>query len=543
MKPLFVLFLSVFICNKNIFAQTTIVKDPTIEQMVKEISPDSLRNYIQTMVNFGTRNTLSTQAKTKRGIGAARLYVLSKFKQFAADITQFYKARNYTYAWFDEKGMIEPANNLYNLIQNISEEGLPDSMPYKVAFINLMEKELGNNSININVELMLTYQYVAYAKTVWVGLSEKQSLSTEWLLPRKKITTKQMLDSLIDGNKILDNAPIYRQYSLLKEQLKKYYHLQTTEKWLPIKMVAKRYTSGDSMNEIQKIRKRLFLLGDISANNQSMLFDDVLYVGVKNLQRRFGYKEDGIITSSLLAEINYPLIKRIEDIIVNMERARWVPIQLKKDYLLINIPAYKLYAYENDSLVFNMNVVVGKDQHKTVIFNGDMKYIVFSPYWNIPPSIIKNETLPALKKNSNYLETHNMEWNNGSIRQKPGPNNSLGSVKFLFPNTHSIYLHDTPAKSLFNEDNRAFSHGCIRLAEPKKLAVYLLKNDSLWNKKNITDAMNSGIERYVTLKKTVPVFIAYFTTWIDKEGKLNFRKDIYSRNSRLAKMILKKPAI
>ena len=466
-----------------------------------------------------------------------------KFKQFAADITQFYKARNYTYAWFDEKGMIEPANNLYNLIQNISEEGLPDSMPYKVAFINLMEKELGNNSININVELMLTYQYVAYAKTVWVGLSEKQSLSTEWLLPRKKITTKQMLDSLIDGNKILDNAPIYRQYSLLKEQLKKYYHLQTTEKWLPIKMVAKRYTSGDSMNEIQKIRKRLFLLGDISANNQSMLFDDVLYVGVKNLQRRFGYKEDGIITSSLLAEINYPLIKRIEDIIVNMERARWVPIQLKKDYLLINIPAYKLYAYENDSLVFNMNVVVGKDQHKTVIFNGDMKYIVFSPYWNIPPSIIKNETLPALKKNSNYLETHNMEWNNGSIRQKPGPNNSLGSVKFLFPNTHSIYLHDTPAKSLFNEDNRAFSHGCIRLAEPKKLAVYLLKNDSLWNKKNITDAMNSGIERYVTLKKTVPVFIAYFTTWIDKEGKLNFRKDIYSRNSRLAKMILKKPAI
>jgi murein L,D-transpeptidase YcbB/YkuD len=136
-----------------------------------------------------------------------------------------------------------------------------------------------------------------------------------------------------------------------------------------------------------------------------------------------------------------------------------------------------------------------------------------------------------------------MEWNGGNVRQKPGPNNSLGLVKFLFPNSHSIYLHDTPSKSLFNESNRAFSHGCIRLAEPKKLAIYLLRNDPKWNDTSITAAMNSGKEKTVTLSKTLPVFIAYFTAWVNKDGKINFRKDVYNRDSRLAKMILDKSSI
>jgi murein L,D-transpeptidase YcbB/YkuD len=134
-----------------------------------------------------------------------------------------------------------------------------------------------------------------------------------------------------------------------------------------------------------------------------------------------------------------------------------------------------------------------------------------------------------------------MEWNGNHIRQKPGPNNSLGLVKFLFPNSHSIYLHDTPAKSLFNETNRAFSHGCIRIAEPKKLASYLLRNDSTWNDVTITAAMESGREKTVILKKTTPVFIAYFTSWVDKYGKINFRKDVYNRDSRLTELIMKNP--
>ncbi|HRH60705.1 MAG TPA: L,D-transpeptidase family protein, partial [Chitinophagaceae bacterium] len=201
---------------------------------------------------------------------------------------------------------------------------------------------------------------------------------------------------------------------------------------------------------------------------------------------------------------------------------------------------YKLHAYENDSLVWSMNVVVGTTANKTTIFNGNLKYVVFSPYWNVPPSIIQKEILPGIKRNKNYLEQHNMEWNGGSVRQKPGLNNSLGLVKFLFPNSYNIYLHDTPAKSLFGEDKRAFSHGCIRLNEPQKLAEYLLRNDTAWTTEKIVKAMKSGKEQYVTLKNPVPVFIAYFTAFVDRKGRLNFRSDVYGRDSRLAKMILEK---
>lgn len=488
----------------------------------------------------GIEGSFSTQTKLTFDSTIIQSFLDSfpKFKTFEKDIAAFYKTRKYAYAWYDGNGMIEPANNLFNRIQNISDEGLPDKVPYKKDFTALMEKEEGTDKIATVTELMLTAQYLLYAKSVWQGLSEKQSLATEWLLPRKKISSQQLLDSLVAGNNMLENFPVYRQYNLLKDYLKKYNLIKAKGAMETIKADKKKYQLHDSSATVLAIRNRLFLSGDMELNNQSGIFDKALQDGVKNFQYRLGYKDNGIVNTALLAEINYPISKRIEQILVNMERSRWVPVQLKSDFLLVNIPEYKLHVFQNDSVAFSMNVVVGKDQHKTVIFNGEMKYVVFSPYWNIPASILKNETLPGIKKNPNYLAQHNMEWNGGNVRQKPGPDNSLGLVKFLFPNTHSIYLHDSPAKSLFNEDNRAFSHGCIRLAEPKKLAQYLLRNDTSWNAKKITAAMNKKVELYVTLKNTVPVFIAYFTAWVDRKGKLNLRNDVYKRDSRLAKMIL-----
>jgi murein L,D-transpeptidase YcbB/YkuD len=195
---------------------------------------------------------------------------------------------------------------------------------------------------------------------------------------------------------------------------------------------------------------------------------------------------------------------------------------------------------EKDSVILSCNVVVGKATNKTVIFRGDMKYVVFSPYWNVPPSIINKEILPAMKRNPNYLAKHNMEYNGGKIRQKPGPNNSLGLVKFLFPNSFNIYLHDTPSKSLFKEDKRAFSHGCIRVSEPFELARYLLRHDPSWTPEKINGAMNSGKEQYVTLKNTVPVYLVYFTAFVDAQGKLNFRDDIYNRDQELKEMLFAK---
>jgi len=464
------------------------------------------------------------------------------FKSFTKEIESFYHSRNFAYAWFDEKGLIEPAHNLYNRIKNISEEGIPDELPYKEKFTELMEERQDRTIPSPELELMLTSQYLLYAKNVWQGLNEKQIQSMQWLLPRKKISYRQLLDSLAGGG-ALNNEPVYRQYHLLKAYLKKYNGIKLKNSMPIIKTDKKKLQQGDTAAVVSDIRQWLYEMGDIASNDQSPVFDSTLSNAVMSFQSRLGIKEDGIVGPSVVREMNYPLEKRIETIMVNMERTRWVPVNLQKNYLLVNIPGYKLYVLENDSIAFSMNVVVGKSQHKTVIFNGEIKYVVFSPYWNIPASIIKNEIRPAMRRNRNYLARHNMEWNGGNIRQKPGPNNSLGLVKFLFPNSHSIYLHDTPAKSLFGEDNRAFSHGCIRISDPKRLALYLLRSDTAWNETSVTGAMNRGVEQTIFLKKTVPVFITYFTAWADRAGKINFRKDVYNRDSRLAKLILDKPSI
>jgi murein L,D-transpeptidase YcbB/YkuD len=241
-------------------------------------------------------------------------------------------------------------------------------------------------------------------------------------------------------------------------------------------------------------------------------------------------------------------------LLLNMERLRWVNPMPPKDMLLVNIPEYRLHVFEEGKELWSMKVVVGAVATNTVIFNGDVSLIAFAPYWNVPTSIVRNEIVPAMRRNAGYLAAQNMEVLKGgavmpassidwstytggggySIRQKPGPKNSLGLVKFLFPNEYSIYLHDTPARGRFEPEKRAFSHGCIRLSEPAKLAEYLLRNDSTWTPKAIDKAMKAGKEQMVKLEPTMPVTIGYFTAWTDSRGRLNFRDDVYGHDARLA---------
>jgi L,D-transpeptidase YcbB len=185
-----------------------------------------------------------------------------------------------------------------------------------------------------------------------------------------------------------------------------------------------------------------------------------------------------------------------------------------------------------------LDVVVGKEGNTTMMFNGDLNQVVFSPYWNVPPSIVRKEILPSMNKNSNYIAGKNMEvtGNEGGlpvVRQKPGPGNALGKVKFLFPNSFNIYFHDTPEKSLFDRDKRAFSHGCIRLSDPTKMATWLLRDMPEWTPEKIHEAMDAGKEKYVKLKDPVPVIITYYTAWVDESGQLNFRDDIYKHDDAL----------
>ncbi|TCK85877.1 L,D-transpeptidase family protein [Albibacterium bauzanense] len=467
-----------------------------------------------------------------------------------SNLKKFYHNRNFHYAWFDQQGLIEQAGNLVARVSNITDEGLFKSPPYKRELDSLilearMEKQ--GNQPHTTLELMLTAQYFNFAQIAWQGADQRVSESLKWYLPRKKISYDQYLDSLLSSNPeqiTTIKEPVYRQYELLKVFLAKFRKLDNDMKeWPEIVSDKVAYKVNDSSMIISQIKKRLFLLDDFKGDTSSYLFDQELLTTIKEYQARLGLPVDGVIGNGTLKTLNINPKERIKQILVNMERSRWLPLSLQENYLAVNIPEFKLHVYHADSLLWSTNVVVGKDLHQTVTFSGDLKYVVFSPYWNIPPSIVRNEIVPAMKKNSNYISRNNMEitgYSGGlpNIRQKPGPNNSLGLVKFLFPNSYNIYLHDTPAKSLFNESSRAFSHGCVRVEEPEKLAQFLLQGDSTWNNESIKKAMHSGSEKYVTLKKPVPVFITYFTAFVDRQGKINFRPDIYERDERLAKMLL-----
>lgn len=493
--------------------------------------------------------------QAESGILLDSLYPAAFFNQYPLlrsyekDVTALYKRYRYNYIWFDKKGLIEQAQNLFNTLNTLPEQGISDTIPYLSKLREKIEST-DNQGANIlqdrETELLLSAGYILYAKKVVAGMLDgSEAEKIDWNLPRKKLAYGELLDSLLaapspDAMRAKTNI---KQYYLLKDYLQKYRDLEKSGGWktIPLDPAKKTLKQGDSSSIIPLIRERLVFTEDLKTNNNSQAYDPDLYGAVLHYEKRNGKKEDGLITTALIADMNILLEKRIEQIVVNMERYRWIPlIPDSATFIYVNIPEYRLHFIKNGKLFFESDVVVGKPITKTVIFSGDMKYVVFSPYWYVPASIIKKEIKPGMARNRNYLASHNMEWNGGNVRQKPGPSNSLGLVKFLFPNSHSIYLHDTPSKPLFKEEIRAFSHGCIRVAKPKELAMAILADDPNWNPEKIDQAMHKGTEQYYTLKKTIPVYIAYFTTWVDNAGVLNFRKDIYSRDNRLASMIIKK---
>lgn len=485
---------------------------------------------------------------------------------------EFYKKRNYEYAWFSKEGMESRVDMFLNLINSGDQkiEFSSDSLIANYAIIR-EESNLASAQQKLSdLELKLTYTFFEFADKEWSGSDEKLVKKLEWYIPKKKIRYETILDSLINenpANVTTFKAPMYSQYGLLKEKLELYKTIEEKGGWRPIITPIKSFKIGDTSSIISQIKKRLYITYDFKHLDTSTYFDKNLESGVKEYQHRYGMVEDGKVGLDVLKEMNVPIHQRIEQIIVNLERCRWVPYDLKGNYLIINIPEFKLHTFENNVNIWDMNVVVGKATHKTVIFNGSIKYIVFNPYWVVTPNIFEKEFIPKLRKDPGYLNKQNIElvkanepnvlldpykinWNNNSqsyhsyvAKQKPGPNNSLGKVKFIFPNQYNIYLHDTPAKELFSESSRSFSHGCIRLAEPEKMAKYLLKNQTGWNDVYFDKTYNTSKENYVQLTKNMPVIIAYFTAWVDKEGKLNFRKDIYGHDAKMAKLIIEKPRI
>jgi murein L,D-transpeptidase YcbB/YkuD len=347
---------------------------------------------------------------------------------------------------------------------------------------------------------------------------------------------------------------------------------QEAENEPPLPMVKTPVPKGAEYAAAPALLKRLELEGDVDAANteapQPKVFSKLLSDGVKSYQHRHGITEDGKLTPETVKSLNVPLSERVVQLQDSLERWRWLPEQYLNARLMVNLPEFVLRGYTPDhKLDFTMKVVVGKvvGEHQTPVFTHMMRYMIFRPYWNVPTDIARKELVPHIESNHGYLESHNFEVTNSKgqiltgytakqvaqggvlVREKPGPKNSLGLVKFMFPNQYDIYLHSTPAISLFDRTRRDFSHGCIRVQKPDELAAWLLdgqqyKNHEDWDIDKVREAMQDGPDNHqVNLKAPIPIVIFYITAEASDDGHVHFFDDIYGYDTKLQQTIAKGP--
>ena len=457
----------------------------------------------------------------------------------ATGLRNFYNVRNYQFAWFNSDGLTEQGRGFWSLYDyaNNSGDSVKENKSLTAKMDTLAEADTlqisTNDSSFVKTELNLTKEFIKYAGTFkdHVGFSDPYHL-----VPARKTDVLQLADSVLKQN---DSAisQTKKPYSLLKEQLKTYYDAAQKGGWQTISTGVKKLKKGTSSPIVAAIKKRLMITGEFGGTDTTQVYNDSLETAIKSYKIRHGFDSSAAITDSLIMDMNVPATQRIEQILINLNRMQWMPNISSQELIEVNVPEFMLKVYEGNTKAFDMKVVVGKEGTTTTMFTGDLNQVVFSPYWNIPPSIVSDEILPAMKKDPNYLKKKKMEIvkqddSLPTIRQLPGPQNPLGKVKFLFPNSYEIFLHDTPAKGLFEKEKRAYSHGCIRLEDAKKLAQFLLKDDPSWTPEKIEKAMNRGKEQFVKVKRPVPVVLTYFTAWVDEKGQLNFRDDVYQHDAK-----------
>jgi murein L,D-transpeptidase YcbB/YkuD len=469
-----------------------------------------------------------------------------ELKKYEGELVEIYRNYNFNYIWFSKKSIAEYGNSLYSKVQNIEDEGIYTTFPYQKDIDDIFKNPKKYSRKQPGSELLLTGLYLFYVNEVYKGIDHSTTTDIGWLLQRKKLSNTGLLDTIISDQELQheDSLILFSQYYQLRDALKRYRGIEKNGGWIPIKPEPdhKGYKPNDSSGVIRQIRERLYVSGEIKKNNKSNVYDDELQAAVTTFQTRNGFKPDPTISAGHIEAMNIPVGEYIKIIVVNMERCRWITPEIfkAKEFIFSNIPSYRINLFRDGKIEFDSPVVVGEIMTKTVIFDGKMSYIVFSPYWNLPKSIIENEVMPGIEKDKRYLENHHMEWNDGQVRQLPGKNNSLGLVKFMFPNSNDIYFHDSPAKSLYNREDRALSHGCVRVGKARELAIKILENDEDWPVEKIDAAINAGEETICSLKNKIPVYIGYFTAWVDEQGQVNFYKDIYERDEKLAELLFYK---
>ncbi|MGH6801771.1 MAG: L,D-transpeptidase family protein, partial [Methyloceanibacter sp.] len=416
------------------------------------------------------------------------------------------------------------------------------------------------------LDLLISDVFADYGRDLAKGRIDPASTSSEIHVKPKGPGPLSLIDGAEDADDIepylATLAPSAWEYAALKDGLSRYRAIAAAGGWpgLPEGPTLK---PGMNDPRVPILRKRLFVTGEFkgAADDVAVLYDEPLAEAVKAFQVRHGLNGDGAIGPGTFAALNVPVEDRVAQLVINLERRRWIEDDLGEVYVFVNLAdAYLRVVHKNgsaDETVHEARLVVGEPTKRTPVFTENMSFIVFNPYWEVPPSIANNEYLPKLRQDAGYLARQDIrilnasgevnpwsvDWSSISrmpyrLRQDSGEGNALGRIKFMFPNPYNIYIHDTPSKRLFEKEKRFFSHGCMRVQHPAQLAEVLLRGQG-WSAAKIESQIASGEQRIVNLATKVPVHVTYLTAWVDKVGAVQFRPDVYGRDKPLIEALVK----
>ncbi len=477
------------------------------------------------------------------------------------EVYVFYASdRDFKPLWVRDSGPKSKAREVLAVFAAAGEMGLNPGN-YRIAEI---EKRLSDSKTPrqlAELELLLSRAFIDFGRDINRGrilpgtASSENAIVAREIGPLTLIDGAEAADSIADFVKTLE--PPTGDYRRLKDALASYRKISADGGWPSIPK-GSTLKPGARDARVATLRTRLLSTGDLGPSESSAgdTYDAALETAVKKFQERHGLTADGIIAQTTLEELNVPVSGRIMQIELNLERRRWMDDDLGQNYVFVNVAEQKMSVVQNGKTVHSARLVVGKPFTRTPVFSETMKYVVLNPYWSVPPSIANNEYLPKLKKDPGYLinqririfagngdgagevDPYGVNWSAltrmpYSLRQDSGGKNALGQVKFMFPNRFNVYLHDTPSKSLFAKDLRVFSHGCMRVENPLDLAALLLA-DQNWTRKKIDAAVATGKQRVINLTKPLPVHVTYLTAWVNDDGSVNFRRDVYGRDKQLA---------
>jgi murein L,D-transpeptidase YcbB/YkuD len=489
-------------------------------------------------------------------------------------VKSFYEGRKYQPAWVEDGSMTQ-ADVLLKAIEETYDDGLTPAY-YHLKLIRSLTARVKKGLISdrarlADLDVLLTDAFITLGCHLSGGCVDPVTIKSQWFAKRSSLDVASVLEQALEKKRIREAVmklrPQQASYDRLRQALAVYRSLMMRGEW-PQVSGGHLLRRGSVSRRVVELRKRLAASGDIAdgVTDGEGVFDADLEEALMSFQKSHGLNADGIVGPETLNALNVPLKKRIRQIELNLERLRWILGNVEHREIVVNIANFELYVVENGKSVLSMKVVVGEPYLHTPVFTAKMTYLIINPSWNVPDSIARKEILEEIRKKPDYLTKENIQvlkgwgareeeidsleidWSSitpGNLpyrfRQKPGPLNPLGRIKFMFPNKFNVYLHDTPARGLFSSNVRAFSHGCTRIEKPLELAEYVLRGDPNWTREKLLAAIDEGTEQKVNIPHPLNVHFLYLTAWVDEKGTLQFRNDIYGRDKLLDEALHGKP--